>query len=193
MRDSEPPKQENCESFEEVWVLTRSDELFQSVVNAADGFPFRFVREDGMTLESICSFGRSGIILVDLGSAPALVWENLTLGGIIVTGKGGSLLESWEKYLLVKIPSPVPSANLEDFLREKVRSILTRCEWPGGVYSFIQGIVENVLISEALRLTEGNRQKAARLLGISRTTLRNRMLEKISEDEGSANAESRSP
>lgn len=189
MQDLEPLKKENVEGIEEVRVLTRSDELFQSVIKASAGFPFRFVRDDGMTQESSGFFGSPGIILVDLGSAPAPEWECLSLGGIIVTGKGGSLLEAWEKYLLVKTPSMGPSSNLEDFLREKVRTILTRCEWPGGVYSFFQGIVENVLISEALRLTEGNRQKAARLLGISRTTLRNRMLEKDSEDESSANAE----
>ena len=131
------------------------------------------------------------ILLVDFGTATAPLLESLTLGGIVVAGKGASLLEAWEKYLFSRVSVAVPLLDFENFLRDKVRSSLTRCEWPGGAYAFFQGILENVLISEALRMTDGNRQKTARLLGISRTTLRNRMQEKIPFEENSANAENR--
>ncbi len=189
--NSEVPGQENPEDLEEVRVLTRSDELFQSAVHLAEGFPFRFVRDEGELFEPTHLSGLPVILLVDFGTATAPLLESLTLGGIVVAGKGASLLEAWEKYLLSRASAAVPLLDFENFLRDKVRSSLTRCEWPGGAYAFFQGILENVLISEALRMTDGNRQKTARLLGISRTTLRNRMQEKIPFEENSANAENR--
>ncbi|MHB1606995.1 MAG: helix-turn-helix domain-containing protein [Leptospirales bacterium] len=172
---------------DEVRILTRSEDLFQSAVRLGTGFPFRFVQSEGVPFEPNCSSSLPAIILLDLGTVPVPVLDSLTLGGIVVIGKGSSLLESWEKYLLKRISASVPSLDLEEFLRDKVRSTLTRCEWPGGAYDFFQGIVETVLISEALRMTDGNRQKTARLLGISRTTLRNRMQERVFADGNLAN------
>lgn len=176
-------------NMEEVRILTRSEDLFQSVVRLGSGFPFRFVQDDGIVLESYYSHTMPAIFLLDLGTVPVPVFDSLSLGGIVVIGKGSSLLESWEKYLLGRISATASSLDLEEFLRDKVRSTLTRCEWPGGAYAFFQGIVETVLISEALRMTNGNRQKTARLLGISRTTLRNRMQERVFVDGDPSNLE----
>lgn len=176
-------------NMEEVRILTRSEDLFQSVVRLGSGFPFRFVQDDGIILESYYSHTMPAIFLLDLGTVPVPVFDSLSLGGIVVIGKGSSLLESWEKYLLGRISATASSLDLEEFLRDKVRSTLTRCEWPGGAYAFFQGIVETVLISEALRMTNGNRQKTARLLGISRTTLRNRMQERVFVDGDPSNPE----
>ncbi len=162
-------------------VLTRSRILFKSIGAITDGTGIHLVLDNkglGIPLEGFKDF----VVLVDLDSFPLPDRKDLNDGSILIVGKGDGLLNAWNGFLEDR-PKVLFPDGLEGFLREKVRETLGRCHWSGGAYAFFQGIVEEVLISEALRITGGNRQKTARLLGISRTTLRNRLKEPDSEDQ----------
>lgn len=162
-------------SDEIVQVLTRSEELFARIVEIGQVSPYRHFRRTGAEEET----DPGGVLLVDTGTMEVSS-RNLDSGeGILILGKGETLLQQWKKFLDLRISGECSPEGFEEFLRLRVRQALQRsCTWPGGAYDFFQGILSSVLISEALDLTGGNRQKSAQILGISRTTLRNRMQEK---------------
>ena len=90
----------------------------------------------------------------------------------------------WKDFLDQTFSVECSPDGFEDFLRWRMRPVLERsCDWPGGVFNFFQEILASVLISEALLITGGNRQKTAQILGISRTTLRNRMQDKEDKEK----------
>jgi nitrogen regulation protein NR(I) len=66
---------------------------------------------------------------------------------------------------------------LRESVREALRSQASggRREAGRGLFQHVVGAVEEELVAEALRITEGNQVAAARLLGLSRTTLRKKM------------------
>lgn len=162
-------------------VLTRSRLLFESIGAITDRTDIHLVLDNnGLGISQ--NAGREFVVMVDLESFPLPEWKELNEGTILIVGKGDGLVNAWKRFLEDRPKTSMPD-GLEGSLREKVRETLSRCQWPGGAYAFFQGIVEEVLISEALRITGGNRQKTARLLGISRTTLRNRLKEPDSEDQ----------
>ncbi|MHB1926047.1 MAG: helix-turn-helix domain-containing protein [Leptospirillum sp.] len=162
-------------SDEIVQVLTRSEELFAKIVEMGQVSPYRHFRRTGSEEESV----PGGVMLVDTGTME-IIGRKLNSGeGVLVLGKGDALLQQWKKFLDLRMSGECSPEGFEEFLRLRVRQALQRsCTWPGGAYDFFQGILSSVLISEALDLTGGNRQKTAQVLGISRTTLRNRMQEK---------------
>lgn len=162
-------------SDEIVQVLTRSEELFAKIVEIGKVSSYRNFRRTEMDEE----IDPGGLMLVDTGTVEVSVRHLSSGEGIFLFGKGESLLHQWKIFLDLRMSGECFPEGFEEFLRIGVRQVLQRsCTWPGGIYDFFQGILSSVLISEALGLTGGNRQKAAQILGISRTTLRNRMQEK---------------
>lgn len=169
---AEPPKR--------VRVLTRSRSLFDAIALVPDSSDFQLVMDNnalGMPQNQVRDF----VVMVDLEYFSVPSWKELYEGAILVVGKGEALLSAWRRFLEGRPDASLPDA-LERSLREKVRETLSRWQGAGGAYAFFQGILEEALISEALRITGGNRQKTAKLLGISRTTLRNRLKETESKD-----------
>ncbi len=162
-------------SDEVVQVMTRSEELFAKIVEIGQVSPYRHFRRTGAEEEGV----PGGVMLVDTGTMEISSRKLNSGEGVLVLGKGDALLQQWKKFLDLRVSGECSPDGFEEFLRLRVREALQRsCTWPGGAYDFFQGILSSVLISEALDLTGGNRQKTAQVLGISRTTLRNRMQEK---------------
>lgn len=162
-------------SDEIVQVLTRSEELFSKIVEIGQFSPYRHFRRTGAEEE----IDPGGVMLVDTGTMEISSRKLNSGEGVLVLGKGDALLQQWKKFLDLRVSGECSPEGFEEFLRLRVREALQRsCTWPGGAYDFFQGILSSVLVSEALDLTGGNRQKTAQVLGISRTTLRNRMQEK---------------
>lgn len=169
------PRRSSASSDEIVQVLTRSEELFAKIVEIGQVSPYRHFRRTGAEEE----IEPGGVMLVDTGTMEVSSRKFNSGEGILVLGKGETLLQQWKNFLDLRTAGECSPEGLEEFLRLRVRQALQRsCTWPGGAYDFFQGILSSVLISEALDLTGGNRQKTAQILGISRTTLRNRMQEK---------------
>ncbi len=72
----------------------------------------------------------------------------------------------------------------DHLIRRKVRDFMVRSSGRGapgglGIFAFFRSMMEEILVSEALAISRGNQVKGARLLGISRTTLR----EKLKQNE----------
>ncbi len=74
-------------------------------------------------------------------------------------------------------PAQFDAMALEEIVRQKVGHFFGRLgpHEVRGVYRTVIDQVERALIEEALRWAEGNQLKAARVLGISRNTLRKKM------------------
>jgi DNA-binding protein Fis len=163
-----------------VRVLTKSRLLFDAIALLPDLSDILLVMDNnalGMPQDQ----ARDYVVMVDLEHFSVPSWKELNEGTILVVGKGEGLLNAWRRFLEGRPDASLPDA-LERSFREKIRETLSRWQGAGGAYAFFQGILEEALISEALRITGGNRQKTAKLLGISRTTLRNRLKETGSED-----------
>lgn len=67
------------------------------------------------------------------------------------------------------------SVPFREVVARRLRPVVARLgsgEESGGIYREVVGQVETVLVGLAMEHTGGNQQQAARLLGISRNTLR---------------------
>lgn len=71
-------------------------------------------------------------------------------------------------------PAQTNDENTEKILRQWVRESLA-AGFRQDIFAFFMDRLTRILISEALDLTKGNRSKAAKLLGISRPTLHDKM------------------
>ncbi len=78
---------------------------------------------------------------------------------------------------LKKIPSTTPKTNIESFkeLREYVTGLLQSNQTD--IYKTLERNIDRVVFEEVLNHTKGSQIEAARLLGVSRTTLRNKLRE----------------
>jgi len=67
--------------------------------------------------------------------------------------------------------------NLQDFTRNTVRQYLQNLKGhqAKNLYDFIIDEIEKGVILEVLEFTKGNRTKTSDILGITRTTLRNKI------------------
>jgi hypothetical protein len=155
----------------DVHVYTLSEDLFRKVADLGKDGPYRIAWKNGMDANPVSG----GLILVDTGTVDIDLYR-ASKEGVFLLGKGESLLQRWRDFLDQKLFDDCSPEGFEDFLRWRMRPALERSsDWPGGVFEFFQQILASVLISEALLIAGGNRQKTAQILGISRTTLRNRM------------------
>ncbi|MDA8060147.1 MAG: helix-turn-helix domain-containing protein [Leptospirillum sp.] len=73
----------------------------------------------------------------------------------------------------------------DHLVRRKVRDFMVRSSGRGapgglGIFAFFRSMMEEILVSEAMAISRGNQVRGAKLLGISRTTLR----EKLRQSEG---------
>jgi nitrogen regulation protein NR(I) len=71
-------------------------------------------------------------------------------------------------------PSPAVGKEWEEKLQGHLRAILRLLREAGGTVNVLETL-ERELIGEALKETNGNQSRAARLLGMNRNTLRNKM------------------
>ena len=162
-----------------VSVYTLSEDLFRMVAELGKSGPYQFQWKTSMEAETVSK----GLILVDTGTIEIDLYRT-SKEGIFLLGKGEALLQRWKDFLDQTFSVEGSPDGFEDFLRWRMRPVLERsCDWPGGVFNFFQEILASVLISEALLITGGNRQKTAQILGISRTTLRNRMQDKEDKEK----------
>ena len=71
----------------------------------------------------------------------------------------------------------VEKINLQDCTRDTVRQYLQNLKGhqAKNLYDFIIGEIEKGIILEVLEFTKGNRTKTSDILGITRTTLRNKI------------------
>jgi DNA-binding protein Fis len=106
---------------------------------------------------------------------------------VILSGESSDLLLALEEFLFLR--DPLQSAvGIEPLLKAKCRqylesmSSLRDSESP---YAFFCSLLDRILIPSVLELTLGNQHKAARILGISRTTFRSKM--KMIDSEGNPN------
>ncbi len=68
----------------------------------------------------------------------------------------------------------------DNLVRRKVREFMVRSRLRGaaggvGIFAFFKDLIEEILVSESMALSKGNQVHAAKLLGISRTTLREKL------------------
>ena len=141
------PRRSSASSDEIVQVLTRSEELFAKIVEIGQVSPYRHFRRTGAEEE----IEPGGVMLVDTGTMEVSSRKFNSGEGILVLGKGETLLQQWKNFLDLRTAGECSPEGLEEFLRLRVRQALQRsCTWPGGAYDFFQGILSSVLISEAL-------------------------------------------
>ena len=107
---------------------------------------------------------------------------------ILFSGKEVQLTDLPEKFHNVEIPDeacieakPEPSDNLHSSPTENLNASFQDFVWEEGQIDFNQLInnLETQLIVQAMKLTEGNKKEAARILNLKRTTL----LEKIKKKD----------
>jgi DNA-binding NtrC family response regulator len=97
----------------------------------------------------------------------------LLCAGNIITQEHLLLLESKDEYLLQKLNREQLIDRLRDKLEDIIPEILSLSRQD--IHSNIIEMVENTLISKALQECGNNQVQAAKMLGISRNTLRHRM------------------
>ena len=103
---------------------------------------------------------------------------------ILYSGRQVELTDLPEKFHNVVIPTEIETAVAEDTLVDQPESHKATAQsvtWDNGTVDFNELIndFETQLIVQALKLTEGNKKEAARLLNLKRTTL----LEKIKKKD----------
>jgi transcriptional regulator with GAF, ATPase, and Fis domain len=97
----------------------------------------------------------------------------LLCAGNIITQDHLLLLESKDEYLLQKLNREQLIDRLKDKLEDIIPEILSLSKQD--IHSNIIEMVEDTLISKALQECGNNQVQAAKMLGISRNTLRHRM------------------
>ena len=97
----------------------------------------------------------------------------LLCAGSIITPEHLLLLESKDEYLLQKLNRDQLIDRLKDKLEDIIPEILSLSKHD--IHSNIIEMVEDTLISSALQECGNNQVQAAKMLGISRNTLRHRM------------------
>lgn len=76
-----------------------------------------------------------------------------------------------------EINQATTQASLPESVRESLKTYFAKLEGqtPSDLYGMVIAEVEKPLIEMVLQLTNGNQSKAAKILGISRGTLRKKM------------------
>ncbi len=78
-----------------------------------------------------------------------------------------------EEDLHIDYETQTEKDEFEEHLRTEVRKLLS--EKPGEVYHDLMERISRIVVDEALKQTDGNKQIAAKLLGINRLTLRRKL------------------
>lgn len=73
------------------------------------------------------------------------------------------------------IGTGISETNDEDSLRPLIRRGLSALNGEENIFERYMDKIAGILISETLRLTDGNRSKAAKVLGLSRPTLHSKI------------------
>jgi len=73
--------------------------------------------------------------------------------------------------------SKLAKVNLQEYTRQTVRKYLNdlKGHQAKNLYDFVIDQIEKGIIEEVLEFTKGNRTQSAQILGITRTTLRNKI------------------
>lgn len=74
-----------------------------------------------------------------------------------------------------RLPTGAPDENKEDVLRRMIRRELQNPQQQGDLFETLMDQFAGIVISEALVETDGNRSRAAKLLGLSRPTLHSKV------------------
>ena len=125
------------------------------------------------------------LILVDRSTMPPIEITDSCLR-VILSGESDELLQALEEFLFLRDPL-VSAVGIEPLLHAKCRQYLmaiSTLKDPVSAYPFFCSLLDRILIPNVLEITGGNQHKASRILGMSRTTFRNKM--KSIQNEGSS-------
>jgi two-component system, NtrC family, nitrogen regulation response regulator GlnG len=102
--------------------------------------------------------------------------ENVVLRAITLS-QGDNIFPDFLPPQIFKLDQRV-SLSFESFLEEKLADIVERMGGleTGNIYAMVMKLVEKPLLSLALKKTSGNQVHASKLLGISRNTIRKKIL-----------------
>jgi DNA-binding protein Fis len=130
------------------------------------------------------------------GDCRLVLFDRSTIGPVeisdpcfrmILSGEATDLLLAIEEFFFLR--DPLASAvGIEPLLKAKCRQYLeamSSLRDSDSAYVFFCSLLDRMLIPSVLELTDGNQHKAARILGISRTTFRSKMKRLESEGESS--------
>ena len=96
---------------------------------------------------------------------------------LILSGSGDELVAALESFLFLREPFSV-AVGVEHLLHAKCRQYLSAVSSlrdTGSAYAFFVGLLDRLLLPGALEVAQGNQHRASKILGISRTTFRNKM------------------
>ena len=79
--------------------------------------------------------------------------------------------------IIPRVTQPMTQDSLHETVRRSLKTYFAKLEGqtPSNLYGMVIAEVEKPLIEMVLQLTNGNQSKAAKILGISRGTLRKKM------------------
>ena len=103
---------------------------------------------------------------------------------LILSGSGDELVCALESFLFLREPFSV-AVGIEHLLHAKCRQYLSAVSSlrdQDSAYAFFVSLLDRLLLPGALEVAQGNQHRASKILGISRTTFRNKM--KMLEQEG---------
>ena len=96
---------------------------------------------------------------------------------LILSGSGDELVNALESFLFLQEPFSV-AVGIEHLLHAKCCQYLSAVgslRDTGSAYAFFVGLLDRLLLPGALEVAQGNQHRASKILGISRTTFRNKM------------------
>ncbi len=105
---------------------------------------------------------------------------------IILSGTGEGLVRALEEFLFLREPL-CSAVGIEMLLHSKCRQYLklvANLKDSDPAYAFFSDLLDRMLIPSALDVTDGNQHRASQILGISRTTFRNKMKSITEKEDG---------
>lgn len=123
------------------------------------------------------------LILVDRSTMPPVEITDSCFR-VILSGESLELLQALDEFLFLRDPL-VSAVGIEPLLYAKCRQYLqaiSTLKDPESAYPFFCSLLDRMLIPCVLEITGGNQHKASRILGMSRTTFRNKL--KLIQNEG---------
>ena len=166
-----------AESIRRGIVFTRNPDLGESLRSKVAHWPLDLSVhanwEDWKTLSGECR-----LILVDRATMPPVEISDASFR-IILSGEGPDLLHALEECFFMR-DSLVAAVGIDQLLYAKFRQYLqsvSTLKDPESAYPFFCSLLDRILIPGILEVTAGNQHRASQILGISRTTFRNKMKE----------------
>ncbi len=179
---------QECETppcIKEGILFTRDAILVERIRRAVLHWPLEIeVRECWTGWRDVPSGAR--FILFDRGSVGPVELPDTSLR-LILSGSGDELVTALESFLFLREPFSV-AMGIEHLLHAKCRQYLSAVSSlrdTGSAYAFFISLLDRLLLPGALDVAQGNQHRASKILGISRTTFRNKM-KMLEQGESSA-------